>query len=1260
MNTDKFNLKVMSVNTRGLNDRKKRRSVFKWIKRGKIDICFVQESFSTHDSERIWKNEWGGEVIFSHGTNHSRGVLVLIRPRLDIKIVNSFTDNTGRILVLETLIQDVKFSLINIYAPNAEESQVHFYNQLKNIMIQRVPTDNYILLGGDFNTVMDWSKDRKSETVTTPNNKYHQVASILSEIKTYFEIQDTWRIKNPLASRYTWRRTNPSRVSSRLDFWLASDGLFDYVENCEIIPSVKSDHSAVTLHLNSFENKSRGRGYWKMNTSYLNEEPYILGIQNLKASCVEEYGGITDDRLLWELLKYKIREYSMNYGKEKAKKVSKEEQNLEKKLKDLETQKDATDNNASLIDIDNQITQTRGRLQEIIDYKTEGLMLRSETRWYEKGEKSNNYFLRLESRNKVKKNINKLQKSDGTLTTDPSDILKLQAEFYRELYSSKLRMEPKDIKTYLADINTPQLNKEEQKDCEGVISVDECHKVLKTFQNNKSPGNDGIPAEFYKKFWTLFGSFMVNSFNKSYEEGELSASQKQAVISLLDKGKDRTLLKNWRPISLLNVDYKLASKTIAQRITKHLPKLINENQVGYVQNRNITENIRTIIDMMEYLEKKDRPGLIINIDFEKAFDSVEWPFIKLALEKFNFGTSVIQWVETFYKNITSCVINNGVTSQYFKLERGVRQGDPLSPYLFILCSEILACKIRQNQNIHGIEIGKHIVSLLQYADDTSAIISDLSSAKHFLKTVETFGLYSGLKLNKEKTEGMWIGSSKNSRATPLGITWAKSYMKILGVYVSYDSEISYQKNFADKMAKAKAILNLWKGRNLTLLGRTQIVKSFVMSQFLYAASVLEMNHKAVKEIDNLIFDFVWNSKKAKIKRSVLKREISKGGLNIPDFESMVKTSRLKWITRIKNGTESPWRFILDEYLSHKSIHLNTLLHANYDINRLGLDKSKVSHFYIETLTAWSQLSNTQPTDKRNFIWYNKNILINNISVFYKDFSDAGLWYVTDLYDPNTGTLVPFTMWVNRGVSKNNWIKWMGLIKSCQKMESNPQDISENCILSLCVQTANGLCPLLKCQSKFIYNELLKAKLGDTVVPPRVCKHIGPEFDVTQDDWKSIYRRANTYPTSTKTREFQYKFLHDILVNDYWLFKWKINESGLCKVCRHSLDNIKHVFWDCEHTTNFWQQFTIWWNSKYSKNDPVTLDVKTIFFGSNNVILCEFLFLAKQYIHYKRRQAEPPEMNSWLLYISKVKAIELAMAKNNNTVEYWIEKWEPQS
>ena len=183
-------------------------------------------------------------------------------------------------------------------------------------------------------------------------------------------------------------------------------------------------------------------------------------------------------------------------------------------------------------------------------------------------------------------------------------------------------------------------------------------------------------------------------------------------LTLLKKsGKDRALLENWRPISLVNVDTKIMSKVIAARVKKVLPSIIHYNQTGYVKDRFIGEAIRSIFDIIDFTAKENIPRLLLFIDFQKSFDSVEWEFLIGSLKKSDFGQDFLQWVKTFYNNIQSCVINNG------ELERGVRQGDPLSPYLFIIAVETLAIAIRQKEIIKGITIGNEETKLLQFADD---------------------------------------------------------------------------------------------------------------------------------------------------------------------------------------------------------------------------------------------------------------------------------------------------------------------------------------------------------------------------------------------------------------------------------------------------------------------------------------------------------------------------------------------------------------
>ena len=182
------------------------------------------------------------------------------------------------------------------------------------------------------------------------------------------------------------------------------------------------------------------------------------------------------------------------------------------------------------------------------------------------------------------------------------------------------------------------LSEEIAKTCKGVMSVHECELVLITMENNKTPGTDGLTPEFYRYFWNLLGSFMVSSLNYAFQNGTLSISQRQGIISLIPKKKkNNEYLKNWRPVSLLNVDHKIATKTIALRLEKILPNLTHPCQSGYVKGRFIGESIRLTADTIHFTKEKNIPVVAVFLDFEKASDSIEWNFIHKYLETFNFG-----------------------------------------------------------------------------------------------------------------------------------------------------------------------------------------------------------------------------------------------------------------------------------------------------------------------------------------------------------------------------------------------------------------------------------------------------------------------------------------------------------------------------------------------------------------------------------------------------------------------------------------------
>ena len=278
-------------------------------------------------------------------------------------------------------------------------------------------------------------------------------------------------------------------------------------------------------------------------------------------------------------------------------------------------------------------------------------------------------------------------------------------------------------------------------------------------KHNKTPGIDGFPAKFFKIFGGKLKVFVLRALNYCYRQGTLSISMRQSVITCIPKeNKPREYLKNWRPILLLTVPDKIISLTIAERVKKVLKKLIARSQTGFIKDRFIAESTRLIYDIMAHTDTENIDGLLMLIDFEKAFDSISWKFMYNTLEFLGFGENFIHWIQLLNRNFMTSILQVGVKSDFSKIERGCKQGDPIAPYLFIICAQILYYLINKNADIKGINIRNKEFRLTQFADDTTLILDgSQSSLQAALNTIEVFGSYSGLKINESKTKLVWIG-----------------------------------------------------------------------------------------------------------------------------------------------------------------------------------------------------------------------------------------------------------------------------------------------------------------------------------------------------------------------------------------------------------------------------------------------------------------------------------------------------------------------
>ena len=385
-----LDVKFLSLNGRGLNKSIKRRSIFRWLHNQKLQFAFLQETYSSKNYAHIWEAEWGGKAFFSHGTSHSKGVMTLINPRLDFKVNASISDKNGGFLILDQVIDETHLILVNIYAPNDTSQQVAFFKEL-NHHLEEFAQEN-VVIAGDFNCALS-SRDKKGGN---PVSKKTLVIKEIERLSNLYNLTDIWRNLNPYTDRFTWRNKS-FKIQCRLDFFLISKDLINDVQSCSILNAPESDHSAITLHLRSKELKQhKGPGFWKFNSSLLEDEVYINKLRENIILFKNKYFDLDDLGLKWDLIKMEIRGFTIKYSKLKAKKRKNEERLLQNKVNELLQKSETNPNNKQLL---NELYATKLRLQIIMRQKTKGAIIRSKARWQEKGERNTRYFLYLEKRN---------------------------------------------------------------------------------------------------------------------------------------------------------------------------------------------------------------------------------------------------------------------------------------------------------------------------------------------------------------------------------------------------------------------------------------------------------------------------------------------------------------------------------------------------------------------------------------------------------------------------------------------------------------------------------------------------------------------------------------------------------------------------------------------------------------------------------------------------------------------------------------------
>ena len=954
----------------------KRRAIFNSI-RHTTDITILTETKFKHDNLAIYKREWGSGMLTSCTPEVSAqaGVAILFRKGLAVNILADGKDKDGRVVWALVEINSKKLLIIGIYAPSKGDDP-KFFKDIVFPILSKAEYD-HVIIAGDWNLGMDENLDYWGYN-TTDSVRPKSRSEVHKNIEHY-ELLDVYRELYPSGSDKTWKlwnkRQSKNDKEARLDYFIVDSGLASYVQLIGVAAPFTSDfdHRPVIMNID-FNKVKRGPGYWKFNNSMLNEADFLRKVREQIAWTLSEYQDTatpetpplsvheilcltpaqqSDIQLtinphqFLEFLLFSIKGVARKHGKEKKANLLTRKERAEEQLR-----KESKVHDALLVRIrseplngateeaffnsKNKISELQKELFDIDTHMNEGAYIRCGAKWKCESEAPSRVFFQCEKWRGQQRYMGILEvdgDEPGTTkqVTNQPEIESEIRTFYSNLYKERpTSNSDTDLRGFMGDIGYNKFQNSAKKNTSGTffdkmseeISSNEVLHAIKHGKHGVAPGISGFSREFYQKFGDDLIGFIMKYIQFSEQTGILSDNQRIGVITLLPKGtKDKKSLKNWRPITLLSTLYKIISGVIGNRFKQFLPKIIALGQEGFVDGRYMGEVTRLLYDTIyDAYSTKGKTGIIMSIDFEKAFDSVSFSFMEKVIETAGFPKIMQTWVKILLKGFKSHINNAGNLLKLIELGRGARQGDPIASILFVLSIEILLIAIRNNQKIEPYVLERPVIGQAiktkvgAYADDVTIIMPrSEKSIKEVVSTLDKFETLAGLRVNKDKTQMLRIGKGATSDkilCEDLGLKWV-TRLKVLGVNLSAAPH-EMMENLDEKISEIESLLNNFTYRNITVYGRIRVVKAIALSKVTHLIQIIPNPPPTqILKLQRIINKFIWTGpgqKKVVIKKEAAELPPSRGGLAIPNIEHFWNGLKLAWLNRLfTSHDDTTWK-----------------------------------------------------------------------------------------------------------------------------------------------------------------------------------------------------------------------------------------------------------------------------------------------------------------------------------------------------------------
>ncbi|KAG7563869.1 Reverse transcriptase zinc-binding domain [Arabidopsis suecica] len=558
------------------------------------------------------------------------------------------------------------------------------------------------------------------------------------------------------------------------------------------------------------------------------------------------------------------------------------------------------------------------RWDRVSDLEEKFLKHKSKLHWLQVGDKNTKAFHRAAATREAQNTIREILSNDGTVKVKKEEIKAEAERFFREF----LQLIPNDYEgitiTDLQQLLPFRCSAVDQQSLIRTVTDEEIKKVLFSMPNDKAPGPDGYTSEFYKAAWEIIGKEFTLAIQSFFTKGFLPKGINSTILALIPKKTEAREMRDYRPISCCNVIYKVISKIIANRLKTVLPKFVAGNQSAFVKDRLLIENLLLATELVkDYHKDSISSRCAIKIDISKAFDSVQWCFIRNVLTALNFPQEFIHWITLCITTASFSVQVNGELAGYFQSSRGLRQGCALSPYLFVISMDVLSKMLDKAAGAQKFGYHPRCKSMglthLSFADDLM-VLSDgkVRSLEGIVEVFDEFAKRSGLKISMEKSTVYLAGQSDITHlniANRFPFSIGQLPVRYLGLPL-----VTKRLSSTDCLPLLEQIrkrITSWTSRFLSYAGRLNLISSVLWSICNFWLAAFRLPRNCIRELDKMCSAFLWSgtemcSTKAKISWDIVCKPKEEGGLGLRSLKEANDVCCLKLVWRIVSHSKSLW------------------------------------------------------------------------------------------------------------------------------------------------------------------------------------------------------------------------------------------------------------------------------------------------------------------------------------------------------------------